>query len=102
MELDATESKPRWRWSQLLWAAAFVPICIGLVIGGVLYHWVFLPACLLWIAALACVLRMETFHHKTKVAQEPAPRDQLARAGWLALALLSIFASAGLLNGVLG
>lgn len=102
MELDTAEPKRGWRWSRLLWTAAFVPICIGLVIGGVLYHWIFLLACLLWIAALASVLRMETLHHKTKVSPTPAPRDQLARAGWLVLALLLIFASAGLLNGVLG
>lgn len=90
---DEAGTTRRWRWSQVLWVAMFTPLCVGLAIGGVLAHWAFLIACLLWLGALGCVLRMESLQYRLKALKTPSARDQLARAGWLFLAITLILGS---------
>lgn len=104
MPLQSTPSaKPaRRRWLRVAWIATFTPLCAGLLIAGFAFHWAFLPAAALWIGALGCVLRMETLDHQTRSVAEATPRQQLAKAGWLLLAIALIAASAVFVNAVLG
>ncbi|WP_139274178.1 hypothetical protein [Saccharopolyspora flava] len=96
-------AKPtRRRWLRVAWIATFAPICAGLLIAGFAFHWAFLPAAALWIAALACILRMESLDHQTRSVAEATPRQQLAKAGWLLLAIALIFVSAVVVNAGLG
>ncbi|MDI2027404.1 hypothetical protein QFW96_02225 [Saccharopolyspora sp. TS4A08] len=92
----------RRRWLRVVWIATFTPICAGLLIAGLAFHWAFLPAAVLWFAALGCVLRMESLDHRTRSAAEASPRQQLAKAGWLLLAIVLITTSAVVVNAVLG
>ncbi|MBQ0926556.1 hypothetical protein [Saccharopolyspora endophytica] len=85
-----------------MWIATFTPFLTGLLIAGLAFHWVFLPAAALWIAALGCVLRMESLDHQTRSAAEATPRQQLTKAGWLLLAIALITASAAAVNAALG
>lgn len=88
----------RRRWLRVAWIATFTPICGGLLIAGVAFHWAFLPAALLWAGALGCVLRVEAIDHHSRDVAEAAPRQQLAKSGWLLLALVLIFGSAGVVS----
>jgi hypothetical protein len=94
-----------YRWGLLfrtLWIAVFTPILIGLLVGGILGHWVFLLVFVIWLGALACVLRAEALNARARNMEAPGPGLLLARSGWLLLALVLIFASAGLIRLVLG
>lgn len=77
-----------------MWFACFVPMCAGLVIAGFAQPTAFLPAAVLWSAAFACVLRMESLDHRSRATAEVDPRRQLAKAGWLLLAIILIVVSA--------
>lgn len=94
-----------YRWGLLfrtLWIAVFTPILIGLLVGGILGHWIFLPVFVIWLGALACVLRAEALNARARSMEAPGPGLLLARSGWLLLAIVLIFASAGLIRLVLG
>ncbi|MDT7787781.1 MAG: hypothetical protein QOF58_6200 [Pseudonocardiales bacterium] len=94
-----------YRWGLLfrtLWLAAFTPILIGLLVAGIVGHWVFLLAFVIWLGALACVLRAEALNARARSQEAPAPGLLAARAGWGLLALVLIFGSAGLIRAVLG
>lgn len=88
----------RRRWLRVAWIATFTPICVGLLVAGVAFHWVFLAAGLLWAGALGCVLRVEAIDHRSRDVSGAAPRQQLAKSGWLLLALVLIFAGAGVVR----
>ncbi|HEX7305709.1 hypothetical protein [Lentzea sp.] len=93
------------RWGLLfrtLWIAVFTPILIGLLVGGIFGHWVFLLVFLLWLGALACVLRAEALNARARSQATPGPGLLGARAGWGLLALVLIFGSAGLVRAVVG
>lgn len=93
------------RWGLLfrtLWIGVFTPILLGLLAAGILGHPVFLLVFLIWLATLACVLRAEALNAKARGMQSPSPGLLGARAGWVLLALVLIFASAGLIRLVLG
>ncbi len=95
----------RYRWGLLfrtLWIAVFAPILIGLLAAGIFGHRVFLPVFLIWLGALACVLRAEALNSRAREMESPSAGLLGARAGWLLLALVLIFASAGLIRLVLG
>ncbi|PWK89612.1 hypothetical protein C8D88_102887 [Lentzea atacamensis] len=85
-----------------LWIAAFTPILIGLLAAGVFGHRVFLLVFVIWLGALACVLRADALNVRARGQQQPSARLLGARAGWLFATLVLIFGSAGLLNAVLG
>lgn len=94
-----------YRWGLLfrtLWIAVFAPILVGLLAGGIFGHWVFLLVFLIWVGALACVLRAEALNARARGMESPSPGLLAARSGWLLLALVLIFASAGLIRLVLG
>lgn len=93
------------RWGLLfrtLWIAVFTPILIGLLAGGIFGHPVFLGAFVIWLGVLACVLRAEALNARARAQETPSARLLGARAGWLLLALVLIFGSAGLVRAVLG
>ncbi|MEV6239804.1 hypothetical protein [Lentzea sp. NPDC051838] len=90
------------RWKRTLWIAVFAPILIGLLAGGIFGHWVFLAAFVIWLGALACVLRAEALNARAREQEAPSPGLLGTRAGWGLLALLLIFGSAGLIRAVLG
>lgn len=79
-----------------LWIAVFTPVLIGLLAAGVFGHRVFLLVFLVWLGALACVLRAEALNASGD------PGKLAARAGWGLLALVLIFGSAGLLSATFG
>lgn len=94
-----------YRWGLLfrtLWIAVFTPILIGLLAAGVFGHPVFLAVFAIWLAALACVLRAEALNARARNQETPSPGLLGARAGWLLLALVLIFGSAGLIRAALG
>lgn len=94
-----------YRWGlpfRTLWIAAFAPVLIGLLAAGVFGHPVFLAVFAIWLAALACVLRAEALNARARSRESPSPGLLGARAGGLLLALVLIFASAGLVRAVLG
>jgi hypothetical protein len=82
------------RWSLLfhtLWIAAFTPV-----------HTVFLGVFVIWLGVLACVLRAEALNARARAQETPSAGLLGARAGWMLLALVLIFGSAGLVRAVLG
>lgn len=81
-----------------LWIAVFTPVLIGLLAAGVFGHRVFLLVFLVWLGALACVLRAEALNARAN----GDPKVLAARAGWGLLALVLIFGSAGLLSATFG
>ena len=89
------------RWRRAGWFACFIPMCAGLFLAG-FAHAVFLAAAVLWCAALACVLRVEVLDDRSRAAAEVDPRRQLAKAGWLLLAIVLIFLSALVVNASFG
>ncbi|WP_439661380.1 hypothetical protein ACSHWB_07700 [Lentzea sp. HUAS TT2] len=94
-----------YRWGLLfrtLWIAVFAPILIGLLAGGIFGHPVFLAVFVIWLGVLACVLRAEALNARARAQQSPSPGLLGARAGWMFLALVLVFGSAGLLRAVLG
>ena len=94
-----------YRWGLLfrtLWIAVFTPILVGLLIGGIFGHWVFLLAFPIWVGVLACVLRADALNTRVRTTESPSPRLLAARAGWLLVAIVLIFSSAGLISLVLG
>ncbi|MEU0882024.1 hypothetical protein ABZ345_25705 [Lentzea sp. NPDC005914] len=94
-----------YRWGMLfrtLWIAVFAPILIGLLAAGIFGHRVFLLVFVVWLGALACVLRAEALNARARSQQAPSPGLLGARAGWGLLALVLIFGSAGLIRVVLG
>lgn len=94
-----------YRWGLLfrtLWIAVFTPILVGLLAAGIFGHWVFLPVFVIWLGALACVLRADALNTRARSQQSPSPGLLGARAGWLLAALILIFGSAGLISAVLG
>ena len=94
-----------YRWGLLfrtLWIAVFAPVLIGLLAAGIFGHPVFLAVFAIWLGVLACVLRAEALNARARSQQAPSPGLLGARAGWLLLALVLIFASAGLIRLVLG
>lgn len=94
-----------YRWGLLfrtLWIVVFAPILIGLLIGGIFGHPVFLAVFAIWLGVLACVLRAEALNARARAQESPNPGLLGARAGWLFLALVLVFGSAGLLRAVLG
>lgn len=101
-------SKPAqgvYRWGlqfRTLWIAVFTPLLLGFLAAGVFGHWVFLIVFLLWLGVLACVLRAEALNARTRSMDAPSAGLLGARAGWLLLALVLIFGSAGLIRAVLG
>ncbi|MEV4732318.1 hypothetical protein [Saccharopolyspora sp. NPDC049426] len=100
MSLQSTPpaNPARRRWLRVAWIATFTPICAGLLIAGFAFHWAFLLAAALWGGALGCVLRMESLDHRSRSVAQASPRQQLAKAGWLFLAIALIFASAGVVS----
>ncbi|WP_394615847.1 hypothetical protein JNUCC0626_39945 [Lentzea sp. JNUCC 0626] len=93
------------RWGLLfraLWLAVFTPILIGLLVGGIFGHPVFLGVFVIWLGVLACVLRAEALNSQARAQVSPDARLLGARAGWMLLALLLVFGSAGLIRAVLG
>ena len=103
-----TRSSPArgfYRWGLLFrvpWIGVFTPILVGLLIAGVFGHWVFLIAFVLWLGALACVLRAEALNARARATTSPNARLLGARAGWGLIALVLIFGSGGLIRLVLG
>lgn len=92
-EPNSPSNPSRAHWRRARWIATFAPICVGLVVAGIAVHLVFLAAAGLWLVSLGCVLQVESV---------TSTRQQLAKAAWLLTAILSIFASAGLINVALG
>lgn len=93
------------RWGLLfrtLWIVVFTPILIGLLVGGIFGHQVFLLVFVIWLGVLACVLRAEALNARARAEQTPSPRLLGARAGWLVLALVLVFSSAGLIRLTFG
>jgi hypothetical protein len=107
---DAGRSSTRppegvYRWGLMfraLWIAVFAPFLIGFLISGVLGHWVFLIAFAFWLGALACVLRAEALNTRARSTESPSAGLLGARAGWLLVALILVFGSAGIIHLVLG
>ncbi|GAB3690999.1 hypothetical protein GCM10027597_47180 [Saccharopolyspora tripterygii] len=93
---------PLHRWRLAGWCACFIPICAGLFLAGFARPTAFFPAAALWSAALACVLRMESLDHRSRAAAEVDPRQQLAKAGWLLLAIILIALSALIVHASFG
>jgi hypothetical protein len=85
-----------------LWIAVFAPFLIGFLISGVLGHRVFLIAFAFWLGALACVLRAEALNARAHSTASPSAGLLGARAGWLLVALILVFGSAGVIRRVLG
>ncbi|MFI6097015.1 hypothetical protein ACIA8G_15745 [Lentzea sp. NPDC051213] len=85
-----------------LWIVVFTPILIGLLAAGIFGHPVFLLVFVIWLGVVACVLRAEALNARARATQAPSPGLLGARAGWLLLALVLIFGSAGLIRVVLG
>lgn len=98
MRLPMPPSSSLHRWTRAGWIATFAPICAGFLIAGVLSHRVFLGAAALWLAALGCVLRFESLNYHDRSTPRAGPRRQLAKAGWLLLALALIFSAAGMVS----
>lgn len=99
------QQQGKYRWGLLfrtLWIVVFTPVLIGLLAAGVLGHWVFLLVFVIWLGALACVLRAEALNAQARSEETPSPGLLGARAGWLLGALLLIFGSAALIRLVLG
>ena len=93
------------RWGLLfrtLWIAVFTPILIGLLVGGIFGHPVFLGVFVIWLGVLACVLRAEALNAQARTQETPSAGLLGARAGWMLLALVLAFGSAGLIRAVLG
>jgi len=94
-----------YRWGLLfrtLWIAVFTPVLIGLLIGGIFGHPVFLAVFAIWVGVLACVLRAEALNARARSQESPSAGLLGARAGWMLLAIVLIFGSAGLIRAVLG
>lgn len=94
-----------YRWGLLfrwLWIAVFAPFLVGFLVAGVLAHWVFLVAFALWTGALACVLRAEALNARARAMADPSAGLLGARAGWLFVALVLLFGSAGVIRWALG
>jgi hypothetical protein len=94
-----------YRWGLLfrtLWIAVFTPILIGLLVGGIFGHPVFIGVFVIWLGALACVLRAEALNARARTQESPSAQLLGARAGWMLLALVLVFGSAGLVRAVLG
>lgn len=94
-----------YRWGLMfraLWIGVFVPILIGLLVGGIFGHPVFLGVFVIWLGVLACVLRAEALNALACAQEAPSARLLGARAGWVLLALVLVFGSAGLVQAVLG
>ncbi|MGW4208400.1 hypothetical protein ACWEIJ_10490 [Lentzea sp. NPDC004789] len=85
-----------------LWIAVFAPVLIGLLAGGIFGHPVFLGVFAIWLGVLACVLRAEALNAQARAQEAPNARLLGKRAGWMLLALVLIFGSAGLVRAVLG
>ncbi|MGI5505015.1 hypothetical protein [Lentzea sp. CA-135723] len=85
-----------------LWIAVFAPILIGLLVGGIFGHPVFLGAFVVWVGVLACVLRAEALNAQARAQGSPSARLLRARAGWMLFALGLVFGNAGLVRVVLG
>ncbi|GAA3669385.1 hypothetical protein GCM10022267_65110 [Lentzea roselyniae] len=65
-----------------LWIAAFTPILIGLLAAGVFGHRVFLLVFVIWLGALACVLRADALNVRARGQQQPsAACSGLGRGG---------------------
>jgi hypothetical protein len=94
-----------YRWGLLfraLWIGVFAPILLGLLVAGVFGHWVFLIVFVLWVGALACVLRAEALNARARSTESPSPGLLGARAGWGLIALVLIFSSGGIIRLVFG
>lgn len=89
----------RFRW---LWITVFAPFLVGLLIAGVVGHWVFLVAFALWLAALVCVLRAEMLNARARSTETPSAGLLGARAGWLLVTIVLILGSGVVIRLVLG
>jgi hypothetical protein len=63
---------------------------------------VFLGVCVIWLGVLGCILRAEALNAGARAQETPSARLLGARAGWMLLALVLVFGSAGLVWAVLG
>jgi hypothetical protein len=93
------------RWGLMFrtpWIAAFTPILIGLLAGGIFGHPVFLGVFVIWLGVLACVLRAKALNARARAQETPSAGLLGARAGWMLLALVPAFGSAGLVRAALG
>jgi len=86
----------------MLWTVLFGLFIVPMLVIGVLHHRVWLVTGAMWAGALACVLRAEALDAPARSVEQPSPRMLLARAGWVLLALLLIFAGGGPLRLVHG